>query len=331
MAAALAPVVLVAGCGTNDFYAQVVDDPPPGGSTAACSGECVPNAPLGWSQPVLLWAGAIEDAPPCPKEAPTLGYEGYAGLGATPLACPPCACEAPTGVGCVVPEGWRSSSAPCGQAGAMLIFDAPPGWDGACTAEHAIPAGAMCNGSPCVRSLTIHPPTPVGGSCAPKMDGPVPAKDQAFTTFARACLGNAYPPCSSPGDTCVPAAPEEFATCIYQKGDVACPDPWSVKHVFYEELIDDRGCSDCSCGPPEGSVCVASVSVYADGSCSNLLLSTSLGSAEPAACHDLMSGVALGSKVAEVDSVEPGECPPLGGEPIGDVSPGEPATFCCLP
>ncbi|MGK4003271.1 hypothetical protein WMF31_11650 [Sorangium sp. So ce1036] len=40
-------------------------------------------------------------------------------------------------------------------------------------------------------------------------------------------------------------------------------------------------------------------------------------------------GVALGSKSAGVVAVDPGGCAPSGGEPIGELLPAEPSTFCC--
>ncbi|WP_437677271.1 hypothetical protein [Sorangium sp. So ce131] len=41
-------------------------------------------------------------------------------------------------------------------------------------------------------------------------------------------------------------------------------------------------------------------------------------------------GVALGSKTAAVVAVEPGACAPHGGEPIGELQPSTPSTFCCV-
>lgn len=216
----------------TDFYAIPLDD----GDRALCAGQCVPNAPPGWSVPVLLWSGDHESAPGCPDEAPT-------------------------------------------------------------------------------------PPTP---------QEPPPASN-VFATFSRACLGNASSPCASPEETCVPAAPMGFARCIFQDGDVACPAPWTRKQVFYEGFIDGRTCTPCGCGPSGGASCIAAVSVYGDDACSVPMASTLVSSTDPASCVDLVSGSPLGSKVVEVAWSQPGSCPPTGGEPIGDVEPNQPATFCCLP
>ncbi|WP_437298200.1 hypothetical protein [Sorangium sp. So ce426] len=41
-------------------------------------------------------------------------------------------------------------------------------------------------------------------------------------------------------------------------------------------------------------------------------------------------GVGLGSKSAAVVAVEPGACAPQGGEPVGELQPAEPSTFCCI-
>jgi len=324
----------------NDFYATPIGEEGVGaaggdggggaGGGEVCAGQCVPNAPLGWSVPALLWAGDLEAAPRCPDEAPTPGYEGYSGFGSVPLDCGVCACDPPASVTCALPTTWNASSVACQQgAGVTTPFHAPSGWDGSCTAQDAIAANVSCNGSPCVRSLVVNPPVAVGGPCTPTPQVPPPASN-GFSTFSRACVGNAYPPCASPGETCVPAGPEGFATCIFQKGDVACPAPWARKEGFYEEFNDGRSCTPCGCGPAGGASCIAAVSVYTDGTCSAPVGFLAVSSEDPESCIDLPTGSALGSKMGEVVSTQPGSCPPTGGEPVGDVEPNQPATFCCL-
>jgi hypothetical protein len=48
-------------------------------------------------------------------------------------------------------------------------------------------------------------------------------------------------------------------------------------------------------------------------------------------CANVVPGSGLGSKSAAVVDIDAGSCPPIGGEPIGEVVPTEPATFCCGP
>ncbi|MDI1442868.1 hypothetical protein QHF85_02440 [Polyangium sp. 6x1] len=50
----------------------------------------------------------------------------------------------------------------------------------------------------------------------------------------------------------------------------------------------------------------------------------------PAPCYDLMEGISLGSKRAEVIDRVPGVCMPQGGESTGEVEMKKPITFCCL-
>ena len=333
-------LVLLGGAGCeNDFYASYIDEDAgvtsgsggeggEGGGTV-CDGQCLAHGPLGWSEPALLWAGDMEQAPACPDGASAIGYEGYSGFG-TALPCSPCACDPPPSVSCAMPETWTASSVACSGPGATTPFNAPAGWDGSCTAEDAIPAGALCNNSPCVRSLLIEPPVATAGACAPTPQVPPPAEN-AFSIFAKACVGNAYyPPCAASGELCVSAAPEGFATCIFHPGDVECPAPWNDKRIYYETFQDSRGCSACGCGPAEGASCIAAVQVFSDNACGAALDSTLVSSNIGSSCQDLLTGVALGSKTAEVVLTEAGACPPTGGEPIGDVEPNEPATFCCL-
>ncbi|WP_438035187.1 hypothetical protein [Sorangium sp. So ce204] len=47
-------------------------------------------------------------------------------------------------------------------------------------------------------------------------------------------------------------------------------------------------------------------------------------------CGATPPGVGLGSKSVAVVAVEPGACAPQGGEPVGELQPTEPSTFCCI-
>ncbi|MGK4007904.1 hypothetical protein WMF31_35135 [Sorangium sp. So ce1036] len=314
-----------------------------GGDERACAGDCVPPAPLGWFGPALLWYGPPDQAPDCPAAAPNVGYEGFADLVPEPLACATCLCDppAPETASCQLPLGWSAHAAMCpGDAPETLAttFAAPEAWDGACTAANAIPADQDCGGQPCVQSLSIDAPTvTVAGACTPRVDEPpVPALLDPWRTRALACLPGAYTECPGDRSTCMPSPdqpgvppPGGFLTCIFHEGDVTCGEPYLVKHVFHGGIDDTRGCSPCGCGEPEGASCTIMASVYSDGACGELLASNVVSSTTPF-CGVTPPGVALGSKSAEVVAVDPGGCAPSGGEPIGEMLPAEPSTFCCL-
>ena len=315
--------------GTADAGAADAEGP------LGCEGECLPNAPLAWSDPVLLWYGAELSAPACPDSAPAVGFEGHADLNAPDPICGACACEPPAGA-CDLPATMTANAATCALNGASTphtTFDPATDWTGACDTNAPIPAGKLCSGVKCVQSVTIAPLT-LQESCAP-VTPPIP-KDHPSTwaTFARACTWTPRGDCPSLGDVCLPAAPvpDGFRVCVSHEGDVDCPSfgPYLDKHVFYEGVEDTRSCTPCACDPPVGSTCEALISVFEDGVCSSVVNVATATAAGPT-CHDLPAGSALGSKSAGPATYTPGACAPSGGEPLGSAEPIGPVTFCCLP
>ncbi|XXT24334.1 hypothetical protein WME94_22630 [Sorangium sp. So ce429] len=315
-----------------------------GGDETACAGDCVSPAPLGWFGPALLWYGPPEQAPDCPAEASNVGYEGFADLAPAPLACAACLCDPPdaASASCQLSLGWSAHTAavcPADVPGSVeTAFAAPDGWDGACTAANAIPAGQDCGGQPCVQSLSVEAPAVlVTAACTPRVDEPPPpARLDPWQTRALACLPGAYTECPGNGSTCMPSPdqpggppPGGFLTCIFHEGDVMCESPYLDRHVFHGGAEDTRGCSECGCGEPEGASCTIMASVYSDGACADQVASILVSSMAPF-CGVTPPGVALGSKSAEIVAVDPGGCAPSGGEPVGELLPAEPSTFCCL-
>jgi hypothetical protein len=302
----------------------------PSDAGVPCSGECVPLAPAGWSDAMLLWSGPVFAAPPCPDRAPSPAYQGWADL--VPAGCSECACDSTSG-SCALPSAFVASSETCpgdGPGAVHTFFTTPDPWDGSCTAQGAVPAGQLCNGVPCVRSLTIDPLTMTESACTPSQ---TPVPKSSWQTAAVACRGTAMPPCTDPGTLCVPAAepPEEgFSLCIFNEGDRDCPPAWPDRHVFFKDFDDSPMCTPCACSDPIGGACSALVSVYQDNACSAPLVSYFATSADPAAqCHSVFAGAALGSKAVTDVSYQPGSCTPSGGDLVGAPLPIEPSTFCC--
>jgi hypothetical protein len=306
--------------------------PPPPDAGETCSGECVPLAPAGWSEAMLLWSGPVFAVPECPDRAPSPAYAGFADLVSS--GCGECSCEAPSG-SCELPTSFTASADTCaddGPGSAHTFFSAPDPWDGSCTDQGAIPAGQLCNGVPCVRSLTIDPLVVNESACTPSQTM-VPKSE--WQTAAKACKGTAMPPCEDPGMLCVPTddpPPDGFSLCIYsyKEGEQDCPPAWPTKHVFYEDFDDSPACTPCTCSDPMGGECSGMVSVYQDTSCSVPVFENFfVTSSAPALCLDQPPGVALGSKTITGVSFQPGACAPSGGDPAGDPVPLQPSTFCC--
>lgn len=305
--------------------------------TTNCDGECLPAAPLGWSDPALLWFGEEASAPQCPDRAPITGYEGHADLSPRSSSCGSCTCGPPTGT-CGLPTTIVANSSQCPPPGSGVTrtpFDPPAGWGGSCTAFDAVQAHATCpGGALCVQSITVGPLLVRENACTPVV-GPI-AKNSpiAWGGFARACIGTGL--CLTNGDVCAPtadASPGGFLQCISHDGDVACPvqfaSAYPNKHVFYAGVDDQRTCAACTCGKPAGSQCSAKLSVYEDAVCSMSVLDANIDSTATT-CHDIIpAGSALGSKAIGPTTYAPGTCQAAGGEAVGTATLLNPTTFCC--
>jgi hypothetical protein len=302
--------------------------------SSLCPGQCVATPPLGWSGVALLWQGAPDQEPPCPEGAPNEGYRGYADLAASPLSCAACGCDPPTGE-CGLPSKlWAGSNNCFTPGGTSTSFNPPTNWSGSCTAQDAVPGGAQCNGGPCAKSLWSDPLTLTESGCTPRVIVPksLPILGPTWKNSALACQANAYPSCS-PTQVCAPAVQPGFATCIFAWGDDhKCPEPYSDRHVFYDDYIDTRECTDCKCDPPVGSQCTALLSVYQDNACEGSLVGAfPIASEGEPICEGLSpAGLPLGSKTITKPTYTPGLCQPSGGELTGELAPTGAATFCCL-
>ncbi len=144
---------------------------------------------------------------------------------------------------------------------------------------------------------------------------------------ARACANDGTPCMQSP---CSPEPPTPFEVCVYATGDVPCPPAWTERSIYYEDGTDKRECTPCTCSSPTGGSCLIEIHVYTDNNCMNEQLSPNISSDMSAPCYDLISGLALGSKKAEVIDRVPGVCTPQGGDSTGKVEMEKPITFCCL-
>jgi hypothetical protein len=326
-----------AGAGAGDAGDAAADAP-----IVPCAGQCIQGPPPGWTGPDLVWIGPEGEAPPCPAGAPVDGYDGHTDLDA-PGACSACQCGPPGG-SCGLPATLTASTTTCAgadaaDAGAVHTpFDPPVGWDGGCTAGDAVDAGAACDGGPCVQSLTIGSLVLVESGCAPGASGGSLESPASWMTSARGCQGWLPGWCGDPGHLCAPAGPpgdggEGFRVCIFHDGDTACPldGPYQERHVFYEGFADARSCAACTCGVPIGGACIAEISIYADSACASTPGYVETIDATGPACHDLVAGTALGSKAASPPVYTPGACQAGGGEPMGDASPVDPSTYCCVP
>jgi hypothetical protein len=297
---------------------------------AQCPGQCLPWPPVGWGTPELMWIGPESEAPACPDPGLLADYQGAIDLDAGALPCGECGCEPPDG-GCTLPTTLTTNAATCAAVGPSTVqtpFNAPPGWDGGCiTFADAIAAGALCDGSPCVVSLTIAAPTVAESGCT-AIQPPTPAAPPT-SSYAVACIGEVALGCAT-GFFCLPPA-TAFRVCVAEQGDVDCPGvPYTEKHLAFAGMDDARSCSPCTCGAPSGDKCTVTLSIYPDDACAmGVTLEVPIDSTGPL-CDGVLPGAAVGSESATPPVYEAGSCEPSGGVPGGSVTPSSPTTFCCI-
>jgi hypothetical protein len=222
----------------------------------------------------------------------------------------------------------------CYQPATDIPFTAPMTPD-TCNGENPIES---CGGMGCVQSITIDALTlDESQGCEPRaVTVPTPGAEPSWGTAAVTCEKDVsnYFPCEENDKTCAPtseALPPGFQVCISQPGEHTCPATHPTKYVFYKDMDDGRSCTECTCDPPEGSLCTATLSIYKDEACSVPLPFVNAIDSFKAVCHDLLTGTDLGSKQITAPVYQPGTCLAQGGDPTGQVDPMEPITYCCLP
>lgn len=278
-------------------------------------GECVPLPPLGWDGPVLLWSGKPDEMQGCPERASNVVYEGYDGLSYTP-ACPTCSCGPSA---CVLPVLEASPSAMCQTAG--QIYAGPDDWTGACISPGTIPDAEV--DSVLFPQLTLAP--------CEAHTGEIP-HDYQWATLAMACQTTEPTTACDATTICVPTSeppPPGFEQCIYRDGEHTCPFGYPTRHVFFSTIdTSAAGCSPCECGPPVGGACEVRVDLYEQAGCTGGTLWAQSSTSTPY-CLEWSAGFDLASMTATWLQDTPGTCTPSGGEPFGQATPAQPATFCC--
>jgi hypothetical protein len=88
--------------------------------------------------------------------------------------------------------------------GIETLFDAPVNWNGSCSPANGVQPGQLCGGTPCVQSVTIEPLFMAQTNCKPvKVEMPR-YEPTRWQQIARACVGEAHPPCVDSSFFCAP-------------------------------------------------------------------------------------------------------------------------------
>jgi hypothetical protein len=286
-------------------------------SHCASSYACVPAVPPNFTGPLELYVGS-DAAPPCGQAFQAQTIDGNDLLSAPAATCG-CACGPLQDAGCATPSIAFSTLNDCATVCANAV---PRPGCSSITATSSCPATVGI-------WMTAAAPAVAIGSCPPVPTSTVTAAQ--WGEYARACAASvvlADTDCPT-STVCAPAPATPFgtATCVAQSGDVACPlTAYTVRHVYYGGVDDQRGCSACTCGDATGTSCSGSVDVYdsADASCTGVGDTYQL----PFACDPINQGPAD----FRVDLVlTSGSCTPDAVSAIGAATPIEPTTFCCTP
>jgi len=291
---------------------------------ASCGGGnvCVAEAPAGWAGPVV-WAETpiADEAPECPAAYPELAFEAFDDLQAAPAVCD-CECGTAGGASCAtITLEYHNTDSACISPDDTYTINP----SGSCTSGPSEGSG---------RYWEVADPGVSGGSCTPSAS--VEIADVAWNSQSTVCGGATLDSGSCIADQlCVsqPAADFESRLCVWQVGDLECPaGSYSDRFTRHASFEDDRNCSTCTCGDPEGE-CSGTVQLYGQSNC------TPLGGAGISATVDIGGdcerGVTTSSHI--VESARAGSltvsnvaCEPSVGTAIGEAEPDDPYTLCCL-
>ena len=295
--------------GGNDSIGSTED---PGTATtggATCAGHCTPPVPAGFHGPVFV-ANTSEDPPPCPAEAPVAVADLHTGLIA-PLAECTCECGDPTGLSC--------SATTLTARGSNCFQPAldPDTWTlepGNCV-PHFSSSEAFSASVPTLDTA--------GGTCAVS-DGET-VSPAGWENNLRLCEAQVDADGCDGERPCVDTPSEYYGQlCVYVEGEATCPNEgWEVQEVAYEGIDDDRSCTSCSCGDPQGS-CGGTVHLTETGCGAGSFLTDTV---DVGACADANTSAATHAQYTpQIDAA----CAPIGGEAQGEAAGAGMVTLCCL-
>jgi hypothetical protein len=119
-----------------------------------------------------------------------------------------------------------------------------------------------------------------------------------------------------------------FHTCVYQMGDVACPDTWIGKVTMSPGFTDTRSCSACTCDAAPSCTGGTVGDYVTNPTCQGAPI---LSYAVPSPCVDLALSASPAHVYLKATAMPAPTCgTPGGGKPTGSATPDPPITVCCL-
>ncbi len=285
------------------------------GSTCTnAGGQCIDVAPEGWEGPFAWLERPLRLEPaPCPAPWDQLSTEVFSDISAPAAQCT-CECGDLLGASCgpVAVEhhaqddctGSLLHSMEFSEGGCEFLT---PDWGG---------GGGYSFASPAV----------VGGTCIPNADAQI--QEASFLTRHRACVADVDSSGCAAEQRCAPTPQDPLHPryCIWQDGDVPCPEgsAYSEHERLFRDLDDARGCEECTCTPPDGTCTGAT-----------LFVGTSAPACTPGpgvAADGCVAGPGANvNALIYSQGTPPTACEPAIVVPTGDASGAEPVSFCCTP
>lgn len=248
---------------------------------------CVPALPAGWSGPVVV-AEDPTDPPTCPTGYPATSFVTQRDLVAAPANCN-CGCVVDSAQCTLFSENTDSLYSPAG-----ICDDAPSDDD-------------------CLSAV-------LDGTCESNSSDALPPL--SWETQARLCEG-AAPGNTCDGGTCFATAAEFGPVCIFQSGDLICPEGFPDGTVYFGNASDARGCAPCEC-TVAGGQCEIEIEV-----CSVGFINRTLTSGGAPYCLPSPGDGDDVTFLTQAITSQPA-CTPSAGTPTGDAAPESPVTVCCL-
>lgn len=275
----------------------------------ACAAEelCIEAAPPGWDGPGLQVVGNGNVPPECGGSYPLGDVGGLVDVAVDPPLCD-CECEPMADAACDPVQIVYHDGLGCGSGqGANSLAD------GEC--------GSFFIGQGIESVIADFPSAAPGQICgSPVVDETVPPLDIINPTSL--CLPESFGSSCGENSTCLPQT--EISTyCIAREGDVPCPadSAYDQRTVIYQNIDDQRGCGECSCGALLGQ-CAGNISVHSSGNCGGGALAFDLGVCENFPDPEFVS--ARYNQTEAQFACEAGQVSPTGAVDLLD-----PTTFCC--
>ncbi|WP_437279400.1 hypothetical protein WME90_02235 [Sorangium sp. So ce375] len=275
-----------------------------------CGGFACVAVPDGWQGPGVLYAGPAAADIACPE-----GFSERMDVGGRdpldePATCTPCTCGAPT-VTCEDPVITLYGQDACDGLAVPLPVPA-----NRCTSTEDV------SGLP-LDSYSGEAPGVDSAAC-PASGGAATVPPPRFGTEGLVCAAAPGTGGCAAGEACAPReidAPFEPGICVWREGDRRCPREFSEQHVFASSVVDDRGCTQCTCDT-RGVSCSATMTLFRDADCTRQNGTVPL---DGACIEEIPQAAAVSVKVTGA-----GSCQPRGGAPTGEVQEGDDRiTVCC--